>query len=66
MKNWTADFTIKYTSGRKKEGTVKVESHDIIRALTTVINDIINPMRMDPEVEEVVVWNIGIIEDDVF
>ena len=66
MKHWTADFTIKYTSGRKKEGTVKVESHDITRALATVINDIINPMRMDPEVEEVVVWNIGIIEDDVF
>ena len=66
MKNWSADFTIKYTSGRKKEGTVKVEAHDITRALATVINDIINPMRMDPEVEEVVVWNIGILEDDVF
>lgn len=66
MKHWIADFTIKYTSGRKKEGTVKVEAHDITRALATVINDIINPMRMDPEVEEVVVWNIGIMEDNVF
>lgn len=67
MKHWIADYTVKYKDGREEKKTdTTVEEHDITRALATVINDIINPMRMDPEVEEVVVWNIGIIEDDVF
>lgn len=66
MKHWTADFTIKYTSGRKKEGTVKVESHDITRALATAINEVVNPIRMEPEVAEVAVSDIGIMADDVF
>ena len=66
MKHWIADYTVKYKDGREEEKQTEVESHDITRALATVINDIINPMRMDPEVEWVVVWNIGIVGDDVF
>jgi len=66
MKHWIASYTIEYKDGYITKETVGVESHDITRALATVINEIINPMRMDPEIEEVVVWNIGILEDDVF
>ena len=66
MKHWIADYTVKYKDGREEEKHTEVEEHDITRALATVINEVVNPIRMDPEVEEVVVWNIGIIEDDVF
>lgn len=66
MKPWRADYKILYKDGRIEEQYVIIEEHDITRALATAINEVVNPIRMEPEVAEVAVSDIGIMADDVF
>lgn len=66
MKHWRVDWAIKYVNGKEKELVGTVEAQSITVALAIAINDFMGPRKNDPEISEVVIWSIGIIEDKVF
>ena len=66
MKHWRVDYSIKYVNGVKKELVGTVEAQSIAVAYGTAFNNIVEPRKNDPEISEVVIWSIGIIEDEVF
>ena len=66
MKTWLIDFSIKYTSGKTTEGQMELEAATIDDALTEVNRALKKPSLAVPEIEDFVVWDIGIKEDDVF
>lgn len=70
MKHWTVDFSIKYRTGdvAVEELTIKVEAENITIALGKALQ-YINESYRDKEkrgIEQIVIWNISILEDDVF
>ena len=66
MKNWLVDYSIKHINGRVQEGQAKLQARNITIALGMALNNIRKPMMQDPEITDVVIWGIGIVEDDVF
>ena len=66
MKRWLIHFSIKYTNEAIKEGNVEVEAANISDALNNVVENIQKPYLQDPEITDFVIWDIGIIEEDVF
>lgn len=70
MKHWTVDFSIKYRTGdvAVEELTIQVEAENITIALGKALQ-YINESYRDKEkrgIEQIVIWNVSIIEDDVF
>lgn len=66
MKHWMIDYSIKYINGTVKEGQATVEARNISIALGMALGNIRKPMMQDPEITDVVIWGVGIIEDEVF
>ena len=64
MKHWLINYSIKNASGRVKEGEVTLEAENITIALGMALENIRKPMLNDPEITDVVIWNVGIIEED--
>ena len=62
MKHWIVDFSIKYTNGTVKEGQATLEAKNI----TIALGNIRKPMLQDPEISDVVIRGVGIVEDEVF
>lgn len=66
MKHWIVDYSIKYTNGTVKEGQATLEAENITIALGMALGNIRKPMLQDPEISDVVIWGVGIVEDEVF
>ena len=66
MKHWIVDFSIKYTNGTVKEGQATLEARNISIALGMALGNIRKPMLQDPEISDVVIRGVGIVEDEVF
>lgn len=66
MKHWLIEYSIKYVSGKKKEGQAKLTAGNITIALGMALGNIAYPLMQDPEISDVVIWSIAIVEDDVF
>lgn len=66
MKTWLIDFSIKYTSGKTTEGQMELEAATIDEALAEANKAVKIPSLADPEIEDFVIWDVGIKEDDVF
>jgi len=67
MKTWIANYSVKFKDGRKKEyEVVDIKANTIVGALETVKHDHTDILKNDPYVAQVVIWNIAIVEDDVF
>lgn len=66
MKHWMIDYSIKYINGTVKEGQATVEARNISIALGMALGNIRKPMLQDPEISDVVIWDVGIVEDEVF
>jgi len=66
MKHWLIEYSIKYTDGRQKEEQAKLTAKNITIAVAMALTNISGPLLQDPDVSDVVIWNCGIIEDDVF
>ena len=66
MKTWLIDFSIKYTSGKTTEGQMELEAATIDEALAKANKAVKIPSLADPEIEDFVIWDVGIKEDDVF
>ena len=69
MKHWRVDFSIKYRRGEVavEEVTLKIEGENITIALGKAIQHI-NQVREEDQgnIDQIVIWNIGMIDDDVF
>lgn len=67
MKTWIANYSVKYRDGRKKEyEVVDIKANTITDALEMVKRDHIDILKNDPYVAQAVIWNIAIVEDEVF
>ena len=66
MKHWMIDYSIKYINGTVKEGQATVGARNISIALGMALGNIRKPMLQDPEISDVVIWDVGIVEDEVF
>lgn len=66
MKHWMIDYLIKYINGTVKEGQATVEARNISIALGMALGNIRKPMLQNPEISDVVIWYVGIVEDEVF
>ena len=56
MKHWRIDLTVRDISGKCME-TFKI---------LAATRDIAEPLKAIPEITDVVIWSIGVMEDDVF
>ena len=67
MKHWIANYSVKCRNGHEVEMEVTgIMADNIVDALEVVKRDHTNKLKNDPNVECVVIWDICIIEDDVF
>lgn len=66
MKHWLVNYSIKYTDGKIREGQATVEAKNITIALGMALGNIRKPMLLDPKISDVVIWDVGIVEDEVF
>lgn len=66
MKHWSIDYSIKYIDGTVKEEQATLEAENITIALGMALGNIRKPMLQDPEISDVVIWDVGIVEDEVF
>ena len=66
MKHWLVDYSIRYIDGKVKEEQAQLEARNITIAVGMALGNIRKPMMKDPEVTDVVIWGVGIVEDDVF
>ena len=75
-KTWSISYSIKFKNGRVQEvgmfpregdfEPAEIKARTIWGALRKAEYNIAAPLRKDPGIEDVVIWNIGIMEDDVF
>lgn len=66
MKHWRIDYTVEYIDGRQEELSAEVEARNIAAAVCLAVNDVTDPLRRQLEVSRAVIWNVGIMEDNVF
>ena len=65
-KDWLICYAIKYKDGHIEEKRATVKGNYIVTALGTALCDIIDLIKEHDDVADAVVWNIGIIDNDVF
>ena len=63
MKKWVVDYSIKKTGGEIVEEAATLEAENITVALGKAIANIQEPMNLISGVEDVAIWNIGIIAE---
>ena len=66
MRHWNVDYSIKYIDGTVKEEQATLEARNISIAVGMALGNIRKPMLKDPEISDVVIWDVGIVEDEVF
>ena len=67
MKQWLASYSVKCRNGHEAEIEVTgIWADNITKALEVLKRDHTDKLKNDPNVEKVVIWNICIIDDDVF
>ena len=66
MKHWLIDYSIKYIDGTVKEEQATLEARNISIAVGMALGNIRKPMLKEPEISDVVIWDVGIVEDEVF
>lgn len=66
MKHWMVDYSIRYIDGKVKEERATLEARNITIALGMALGNIRKPLMQDPEISDVVIWDVGIVEQDVF
>ena len=66
MKTWRIDYSIKEKSGEITESSAKLEAENITTALALGLKNIREPMVSSQDIEDIVIWNVTIIDEDVF
>ena len=66
MKHWKIDYSIRNIDGTMEELYSVLEARNITDAAIMARENIMKVWLKDPEVSDLVIWNIGIVEDRVF
>ena len=66
MKDWQVSYSIKYVSGEIEERETLIGAKDISKALDDAKTIIRRPLILRPDVADVVIWDVGIMDDEVF
>ena len=66
MKHWNVDYSIKYIDGTVEEKQTTLEARNISIAVGMALGNIRKPMLKEPEISDVVIWDVGIVEEEVF
>ena len=67
MKKWLISYSIRYYQRPEPvEYSATLHADTIGQALELVRANIKEPMEMDPSVDKVVIWHIGIVDENVF
>ena len=66
MKDWNVNYSIRYVDGKVEERETIIPAKDIFLALDDAKLNIRKPLMFQPDVTDVVIWDIGIMNDDVF
>lgn len=66
MKHWLIYYSIRHINGQVQEERATIETGNIKQALNLAIVNIQKPTLKDPEITDVVIWGVSIMEDDVF
>lgn len=66
MKDWDVHYSIKYVDGKIEERETIIPAKDIFLALDDAKLTIRKPLMLQPDVTNVVIWDIGIMNDEVF
>ncbi|MCR5006537.1 MAG: hypothetical protein K6A77_11610 [Clostridiales bacterium] len=73
-KHWRIYYSIQYIDGSVEKVSFgsggldipTVKARTIQGALKLAEENVVKPLRMDRDIRDVVIWNISIVEDDVF
>ena len=65
-KEWLICYAVKYKDGHIEEKRATVKGRYMVTALGTALLDVTDPLRRQLEVSRAVIWNVGIMEDNVF
>lgn len=66
MKDWNVNYSVKFIDGKVEERETIIPAKDIFLALDDAKITIRRPLLLQPDVSDVVIWDIGIMNDDVF
>lgn len=66
MKDWNVNYSIKYVDGKVEERETLIPAKDIFLALDDAKINIRRPLILQPDVADVVIWDVGIMDDEVF
>ena len=66
MKDWNVNYSIRYVDGKVEERETIIPAKDIFLALDDAKLTIRKPLMLQPDVTDVVIWDIGIMNDEVF
>ena len=63
LKTWTVDYSIRYVGGKIEELQCTLDVPNGLNALYERIKDYMAGILEQPDVEDLAVWNIGMIAD---
>ena len=66
MKSWSVNYSVKFVDGKIEERETILLAKDIFLALDDAKITIRRPLILQPDVSDVVIWDIGIMDDEVF
>lgn len=66
MKDWSVNYSVKFVTGKVEERETLIPAKDIFMALEDAKINIRRPLILQPDVSDVVIWDVGIMDDEVF
>ena len=66
MKDWSVNYSVKFVTGTVEERETLISAKDIFMALEDAKINIRRPLILQPDVADVVIWDVGIMDDEVF
>ena len=66
MKSWSVNYSVKFIDGKIEERETILLAKDIFLAMDDAKITIRRPLILQPDVSDVVIWDVGIMDDEVF
>ena len=65
-KKWLVSYSIRYISGEISELESTVYASTIEKALSEADRRLVKPGKLNMGVDKIVIWSVGIVDEDVF
>ena len=66
VKTWNVCYSVRYINQTVKEHQVEVEARSLLEAYRIVAANYAGPELKQPDVDKVVIWDVAIVNQDVF